>query len=79
MNLVNLRREYFSVSLEEIEKWAKDKNINLQLTKIAEAREYRESMAIRAKGNEPVKVAVEPDIPESIDGLFSGDKDTLDG
>jgi len=79
MNLVNLRREYFSVSLEEIEKWAKDKNINLQLTKIAEAREYRESMAIRAKGNEPVKVAVAPDVPESIDGLFSGDKDTLDG
>jgi hypothetical protein len=78
MNLVNPRREFFSVSLDEIEQWAKNENVTLQLTKIAEAREYRESMAIRAKEKEPVKMAVIPDIPKSIDGLFSGDKDTLD-
>ena len=77
INLINPRREFFSVSLDEIEKWAKDENLNLQLTKIVEAREYRESMAIRAKGEESVKIAVEQNIPESIDGLFSGDEDTL--
>lgn len=77
INLINPRREFFSVSLDEIESWAKDENLNLQLTKIVEAREYRESMAIRAKGEESVKIAIEQNIPESIDGLFSGDEDTL--
>lgn len=78
INLVNPRREFFFVTLDDIEKWAKDENIELRLTKIAEAREYRESMSIRSKGVEAVKTAVKQDIPESIDGLFSGDEDSVD-
>jgi len=78
MNLVNPRREFFAVALDEIEKWAKTEGVDLQLTKIAEAREYRETMAIRAKDEESIKTAVQQDIPESINGLFTEeDEDTL--
>ena len=75
MNLVNLRREFFSVKLEDIEKWAEEENFDLRLTRIAEAREYRETLAIRAKGEEAVKNAIEQEIPESIDALFSKDEE----
>jgi multidrug efflux pump subunit AcrA (membrane-fusion protein) len=77
INLVNPRREFFSTSLEEIEKWAKNENIELRLTKIAEAREYRESMAIRAKGTEAIQKAIKEEIPESIENLFSKDEEIV--
>lgn len=47
MNLVNMRKEYFNVSLEEIEAFAQKQNVAIQFTKLAEAREYRETLAIR--------------------------------
>lgn len=47
VNLVNPRKEFFFVTLEEIEKYAKENNINVEFTKVAEARSYRESKAIR--------------------------------
>ena len=75
INLVNPRKEFFSVKLEDIEKWAEEENFDLRLTRIAEAREYRETLAIRAKGEEAVKNAIEQEIPESIDALFSKDEE----
>jgi len=48
INLVNPRKEFFSVSLQEIEEFAKAKNLEIELTKLAEAREYRETMALKA-------------------------------
>ncbi len=56
LNLVNLRKEYFHVSLQEIEGFAKERGLTLQLTKLAEAREYRETLALRAKGQTPTSV-----------------------
>lgn len=50
VNLVNPRKEFFYVTLDEIEHWSKRENYNLRLTKFAEARAYRESEAIRARG-----------------------------
>lgn len=47
VNLVNLRKEYFEVTLEEIEVVARKQNVTVQFTKMAEAREYRETKAIR--------------------------------
>ncbi|PKN71232.1 MAG: DUF4041 domain-containing protein [Deltaproteobacteria bacterium HGW-Deltaproteobacteria-12] len=73
LNLINQRREFFAVSLEEIEKLVKEENLDFHLTKLVEAREYRETLAIRSKGEESVKKAVEENIPESIDNLFSDD------
>ena len=79
INLVNLRREFFAVSLNDIEEWAKNEKLELRLTKIAEAREFRESQAIRMKGEEAVKTAIKQDIPESIGGLFTTDEDSSVG
>ena len=47
LNLVNLRGEFFSVSIDEIEAMVNELNLNVQLTKMAEAREYRETRSIR--------------------------------
>ncbi|HEX2955531.1 MAG TPA: DUF4041 domain-containing protein, partial [Chitinispirillaceae bacterium] len=75
VNLVNNRKEFFSVSLDEIETWSKNSNIDLRLTKIAEAKDYRESMAIRAKGKDAIIQTSKEEVPESIDSLFSKDED----
>lgn len=68
VNLVNPRKEFFYVTLEEIEKFAKEHNIDVEFTKIAEARTFRESEAIRnANKKQPKKEPANlPDIPESI-------------
>lgn len=69
INLVNSRKEFFFVTLEEIEKYAKENNINVEFTKVAEARSYRESEAIRnasPKKEESEIQAVFSDIPDSI-------------
>lgn len=68
VNLVNPRKEFFYVTLEEIEKFAKENNIDVEFTKIAEARSFRESEAIRNANKKQTEK--EPadfsDIPESI-------------
>jgi len=68
VNLVNTRKEFFYVTLDEIEEYAKKNNINVEFTKLAEARDYRESMAIREAKNKKKTEndnAVK-DIPNSI-------------
>lgn len=44
INKVNKRKEFFSVSLEEIEKACEELEIDIELTRLAEAKEYRESL-----------------------------------
>lgn len=46
VNKVNSRKEFFNVSLRDIKSTIEDMNINAQWTISAEAREYRESLAI---------------------------------
>lgn len=58
VNLVNPRKEFFNVSLLEIEELAKKENIVVNFTKIAEARSFRESKAIRERG-EAKKIALQ--------------------
>lgn len=52
INLVNHRREFFRAKIEEIEQIVKALGADIEFTKIAEAREYRESMAIRKESKE---------------------------
>lgn len=52
VNLVNMRKEFFKIPLADIEKCARRLGAKIEFTKIAEAREYRESIAIRAKQSE---------------------------
>lgn len=47
MNLVNLRREFFHVTIEEIERVAQRRGVKLELTRVAEARQFRESLIKR--------------------------------
>jgi hypothetical protein len=47
INKVNRRKEYFHIKLEEIEAFVKKHtNADIEFTKIAEAREYRETMSL---------------------------------
>lgn len=49
INLANSRSEFFDIVLDEIERFCEQKNIKLELIKLAEAREYRETLALREK------------------------------
>ena len=47
LNLVNKRKEFFRVSIEELETLAKEKELKIYFTRLAEAREYRETLTRR--------------------------------
>ncbi|MFN7949415.1 MAG: DUF4041 domain-containing protein [Blastocatellia bacterium] len=47
INLVNARKEFFQVSLNEIEEFARTRGLKIELTELAEAKEYRESVSRR--------------------------------
>lgn len=51
INLVNSRKEFFAVSLDEIEEHAVANGLTVEFTKLAEAKEYRETMAILSANN----------------------------
>jgi hypothetical protein len=68
VNLVNPRKEFFRVSLDEIEQFAERKGLKIEFTKIAEAKEYRESLSlIRQRVSSPA-----PPPPDHSDGFPSG-------
>ncbi len=48
LNLVNKRKEFFRVSIGELQNLAEEKGLKIYFTKLAEAREYRESLTMRA-------------------------------
>jgi hypothetical protein len=72
LNLVNNRREFFNAALDEIELAAKEFKADIEFTKLAEARQFRESQAIReqrllAQEQQPsIKAAAVQKFPESI-------------
>lgn len=47
VNLVNRRAEFFDTTIDELEAIVNELNLNMQLTKLAEAKEYRESLSLR--------------------------------
>lgn len=49
INLANLRSEFFAISLDEIGHLCKERDIKIELLRIAEAREYRETLALKEK------------------------------
>jgi hypothetical protein len=49
VNLVNPRKEFFNLDLEDIERFAREQNVTIEFTRLAEAREFRETLAIREK------------------------------
>ena len=61
VNMLNFKKEFFKVTLEEIETKVKSLGIECQFIRVPEAMEYRETLAIMAKLNskEPVKTVEE--------------------
>jgi hypothetical protein len=49
VNLVNGRKEFFRIDIDEIDAFARSRNLKLELTKVAEAREFRETQIQRAQ------------------------------
>lgn len=69
MNKVNLRKEFFRVSMDEIAEACEKLGCPIRLSKLAEAREYRATLALEAEGlGEGVRLAarVGPDNPNSL-------------
>lgn len=68
LNLVNNRKEFFRINLDEIEKAVKDNHGEIEFTKLVEAKEYRESVSIRDqdKIKEQQKAELEAKFPESL-------------
>lgn len=75
MNLVNSRKEFFQVSLQEIESWAMSEGLDIKITKVAEARDFRQSEAMRKKAKESDTRNTQYELPTSISDLFEKDKE----
>ena len=59
-NKINLRKEFFDVSLAEIRQAVEQRSIEAHWTMKAEAAEYRESRAILQKETASAEVALSP-------------------
>jgi hypothetical protein len=68
LNRVNHRKEFFKVSLEEIETFVKQHaNAEIEFTKLAEAREYRETLSMLEQVNKIINQVEEVSIfPKSL-------------
>ena len=70
LNLVNFRKEFFKVKLEEIEKVVKDNLGNFKITKLAEAADYRQSSELAKKRfhDNTISSEIENGMPDSLFG-----------
>jgi len=71
VNMLNYRKEFFKVTLNEIENQIKISGIETEFIKLPEAIEYRETLAILQKMNEPdsqktIEQEVEAEFPSSL-------------
>jgi hypothetical protein len=66
VNLINMRKEFFKVSLDEVERFAIERGLKMSFAKIAEAREYRESIQIRHNKERPANVSHTIQFPDSL-------------
>ena len=71
VNMLNYRKEFFNVTLDEIENQIKESGIDAEFTKLPEAIEYRETLAILQKINEPdsqktIEQEIEDESPSTL-------------
>lgn len=66
VNMVNNRKEFYNVTLEEIEKIVKDTNADIEFIKLPEAREFRETHAILNKSEEQIENTQKYNFPDSL-------------
>ena len=65
LNVINGRKEFFNVTLEEIEEVISNNSIKVDFVKVAEARDYRESLAKKLPKIENKEIDY-IDYPESL-------------
>jgi len=69
LNRINGRKEFFKISLEEIETFIKGhSSAEIQFTKLAEAKEFRETLNLLERLKEPNDAIAEHKFPESLFG-----------
>jgi hypothetical protein len=71
VNLINYRKEFFNVSLDEIETHIKEVGIDAEFTRLPEAIEYRETLALLEKMNsteelKTIDQEIENEFPSSL-------------
>lgn len=59
INLINARKEFFQVTLDEIERFARSRGVTMEFTMLAEAKEYRETVSRREQRAVPSVQEVE--------------------
>lgn len=64
VNLVNPRKEFFNVTLDEIEKIVHKNNASIEFTQLAEARDYRETNALKERQIDKAKITESVFAPE---------------
>lgn len=64
LNMTNLRKEFFNVSLEDVKNEAEKLGAKVEFTMIAEAEEYRESKRLKIKDN--ISITEKTEFPEFI-------------
>lgn len=64
VNMLNFRKEFFNVTLDEIEQKVKESGFEAEFSRIPEAMEYRETLAILAKLNSQIA-------PKTVDELIA--------
>jgi hypothetical protein len=68
INLVHLRREFFNVTMDEIEEVVKELKLDIQLTKLAEAKAFRMTQSIKeAKLRDEANKQVEEITPNELE------------
>lgn len=69
INLINERKEFFNVTIQELEQFAKENSLSITITALAEAKEYRETLAIRKQSEAPAEPI--PELSPFPDTLIS--------
>ncbi len=70
LNLINNRKEFFNVTLKEIEQIVLKDHGQIEFTKLAEAKEYRESVSKRNGNIHEIKQMKEPEVQPRIQETF---------
>jgi peptidoglycan hydrolase CwlO-like protein len=67
INLVNDRKEFFKISIDEVEAFARTNKLDITVIKLPEAREYRQSLALREQmKKQQVLEQTEPKFPTQL-------------
>ncbi len=78
LNLVNCRKEFFRANLDDIASFATSQGVKVDFTKLAEARQFRESEAIRLKAAQTGEV-LPAEIDEFPESLFAEEEEPVLG